>query len=140
MKHSETITHYAQILIDGGMEEQEAQTEEKPAEPTKQTSRRRRAAKPTMADAEKSVEKPSDKSQEQPAENIIAKDENVVVEVKPAEEKSAQTKPQKSAAKRALRRKTAPKSESVADADKSKEKKGAAEKKSTADNEQKELF
>ena len=119
---------------------QEAQTEEKPAEPTKQPSRRRRAAKPTMADAEKSVEKPSDKSQEQPAENIIAKDENVVVEVKPAEEKSAQPKTRKSAAKRAPRRKTAPKSESVADADKSKEKKGAAEKKSTADNEQKELF
>ena len=119
---------------------QEAQTEEKPAEPTKQPSRRRRAAKPTMADAEKSVEKPSDKSQEQPAENIIAKDENVVVEVKPAEEKSAQPKTRKSAAKRAPRRKTAPKSESGADADKSKEKKGAAEKKSTADNEQKELF
>lgn len=119
---------------------QEAQTEEKPAEPTKQPSRRRRAAKPTTADAEKSVEKPSDKSQEQPAENIIAKDENVVVEVKPAEEKSAQPKTRKSAAKRAPRRKTAPKSESVADADKSKEKKGAAEKKSTADNEQKELF
>ena len=119
---------------------QDVQTEEKPAEPTKQPSRRRRAAKPTMADAEKSVEKPSDKSQEQPAENIIAKDENVVVEVKPAEEKSAQPKTRKSAAKRAPRRKTAPKSESVADADKSKEKKGAAEKKSTADNEQKELF
>ena len=119
---------------------QDVQTEEKPAEPTKQPSRHRRAAKPTMADAEKSVEKPSDKSQEQPAENIIAKDENVVVEVKPAEEKSAQPKTRKSAAKRAPRRKTAPKSESVADADKSKEKKGAAEKKSTADNEQKELF
>ena len=119
---------------------QDVQTEEKPAEPTKQPSRHRRAAKPTMADAEKSVEKPSDKSQKQPAENIIAKDENVVVEVKPAEEKSAQPKTRKSAAKRAPRRKTAPKSESVADADKSKEKKGAAEKKSTADNEQKELF
>ena len=119
---------------------QEAQTEEKPAEPTKQTSRRRRAAKPTMADAEKSVEKPSDKSQEQPAENITAKEDVVVANVKQAEDKSAQTKPQKPAAKRAPRRKTAPKSESVADADKSREKKGAAEKKSTADNEQKELF
>ena len=123
---------------------QEAQTEEKPAEPTKQPSRRRRAAKPTMADAEKSVEKsaekPGDKPQEQPVENIIAKDEDVVVEVKPAEEKSAQPKMRKPAAKRAPRRKTAPKSESVADADKSREKKGAAEKKSTADNELKELF
>ena len=119
---------------------QEAQTEEKPAEPTKQPSRRRRAAKPTTADVEKLSEKQDEKPQEQPAENIIAKDENVVVEVKQAEDKPAQTKPQKSAAKRAPRRKTAPKSESVADADKSKEKKGAAEKKSTADNEQKELF
>ena len=123
---------------------QDVQTEEKPAEPTKQPSRRRRAVKHTTADAEKSTEKsaekPGDKSQEQPAENIIAKDENVVVEVKQVEDKSTQTKPQKSAAKRAPRRKPAPKSESVADADKAKEKKGAAEKKSTADNEQKELF
>ncbi len=123
---------------------QNAQTEEKPAEPTKQPSRRRRAAKPTMADAEKSAEKsaekPSNKPQEQPVENITVKEEPVVADVKQTEDKSAQTKPQKPAAKRAPRRKTAPKSESVADADKSKEKKGAAEKKSTADNEQKELF
>ena len=119
---------------------QEAQTEEKPAEPTKQPSRRRRAAKPTTADVEKLSEKQDEKPQEQPAENIIAKDENVVADVKQAEEKSAQPKTRKPAAKRAPRRKTAPKSESVADADKSKEKKGAAEKKSTADNEQKELF
>ncbi len=123
---------------------QNVQTEEKPAEPTKQPSRRRRAAKPTMADAEKSVEKsaekPGDKPQEQPVENIIVKEEPVVADVKQTEDKSAQTKPQKPAAKRAPRRKTAPKSESGADADKSKEKKGAAEKKTTADNEQKELF
>ena len=123
---------------------QEAQTEEKPAEPTKQTSRRRRAVKHTTADAEKSTEKsaekPSNKPQEQPAENSTVKEESVVADVKQAEDKSAQTKPQKPAAKRAPRRKPAPKSESVADADKSKEKKGAAEKKSTADNEQKELF
>ena len=119
---------------------QDVQTEEKPTEPTKQPSRRRRAAKPTMAGAEKSAEKPGDKPQEQPAENITAKEDVVVANVKQAEDKSAQTKPQKPAAKRAPRRKTAPKSESVADADKSKEKMGAAEKKSTADNEQKELF
>ena len=119
---------------------QDVQTEEKPAELTKQPSRRRRAAKHTTADAEKSAEKPSDKPQEQPAENIIAKDENVVVEVKQAEDKSTQTKPQKPAAKRAPRRKPAPKSESGADADKAKEKKGTTEKKTTADNEQKELF
>ena len=119
---------------------QEAQTEEKPAEPTKQTSRRRRAAKPTMADAEKSAEKPGDKPQEQPVENGTVKEESVVAGVKQVEDKSAQTKPQKPAAKRAPRRKPAPKSESGADADKAKEKKGAAEKKSTADNEQKELF
>ena len=112
---------------------QEAQTEEKPAEPTKQTSRRRRAAKPTMADAEKSVEKPSDKSQEQPAENITAKEDVVVANVKQAEDKSAQTKPQKSAAKRAPRRKTAPKSESGADV------KNLPEAPS-ANSEQKELF
>ena len=122
---------------------QDGQTVEKPAEPTKQPSRRRRAAKHTTADAEKSTEKsaekPGDKPQEQPAENITAK-EDVVANVKHAEDKPAQTKPQKSAAKRAPRRKTAPKSESVADADKSREKKGAAEKKSTADNEQKVLF
>ena len=123
---------------------QEAQTEEKPAEPTKQPSRRRRAVKHTTADTEKSTEKsaekPGDKPQDQPVENGIVKEESVVADVKQAEDKSAQTKPQKPAAKRAPRRKTAPKSESVADADKSKEKMGAAEKKSTADNEQKELF
>ena len=123
---------------------QNAQTDEKPTEPTKQPSRRRRAAKSTMADAEKSTEKsaekPGDKSQEQPVENIIVKEEPVVADVKQAEDKSAQTKPQKPAAKRAPRRKPAPKSESGADADKAKGKKGAAEKKSTADNEQKELF
>lgn len=126
------------------MPKQDVQTEEKPTEPTKQPSRRRRAAKPTMADAEKSVEKsaekPGDKPQEQPAENITVKEEPVAADVKQVEDKSAQTKPQKPAAKRAPRRKTAPKSESGADADKSKEKKGATEKKSTADNEQKELF
>ena len=123
---------------------QEAQTEEKPAEPTKQPSRRRRAAKPTTADAEKSVEKsaekPGDKPQEQPVENITVKEEPVVADVKQTEDKSAQTKPQKPAAKRAPRRKPAPKSESGADADKAKAKKGVAEKKTTADNEQKELF
>ena len=119
---------------------QEAQTEEKPAEQTKQPSRRRRAAKHTTADVEKSAEKPGDKPQEQPVENIIVKEESVVANVKPAEEKSAQPKTRKPAAKRAPRRKTASKSESGADADKSKEKKGATEKKSTADNEQKELF
>ena len=128
---------------------QDVQTEEKPAEPTKQPSRRRRAAKPTMADAEKSVEKsaeksaekPGDKPQEQPTENITVKEEPVVADVKQAEDKSAQTKPQKPAAKRAPRRKPAPKSESGADADKSKEKKGATAKKSPeSNNEQKELF
>lgn len=118
---------------------QNAQTEEKPAEPTKQPSRRRRAAKPTMADAEKSAEKPSNKPQEQPIENGTVKEESVIADVKQVEDKSAQTKPQKPAAKRAPRRKTAPKSESGADADKAKEKKGVAEKKSTSDNEQKEL-
>ena len=118
---------------------QNAQTEEKPAEPTKQPSRRRRAAKPTMADAEKSAEKPSNKPQEQPVENGTVKEEPVIADVKQVEDKSAQTKPQKPAAKRAPRRKTAPKSESGADADKAKEKKGVAEKKSTSDNEQKEL-
>ena len=123
---------------------QEAQTEEKPAEPTKQPSRRRRAVKHTTADAEKSTEKsaekPGDKPQEQPIENGTVKEESVVAGVKQVEDKSAQTKPQKPAAKRAPRRKPAPKSESGADADKAKEKKGVAEKKSTADNEQKELF
>lgn len=129
---------------------QDVQTEEKPAEPTKQPSRRRRAAKPTMADAEKSVEKsaekPGDKSQEQPVENIIAKEDVVAADVKQAEDKSAQTKPQKPAAKRAPRRKPAPKSESGAEsdklkADKSKAPRGASEKKSTeSNNEQKELF
>ena len=139
---------------------QDVQTEEKPAEPTKQPSRRRRAAKPTMADAEKSVEKsaekPGDKSQEQPVENITVKEEPVVADVKQAEDKSAQTKPQKPAAKRAPRRKPAPKSESGADADKSeadkpkadkpkanksKAQRGATAKKSTeSNNEQKELF
>ena len=62
---------------------QEAQTEEKPAEPTKQPARRRRAAKPTMAGAEKSAEKPGDKPQEQPVENITVKEESVVADVKP---------------------------------------------------------
>lgn len=124
---------------------QDAQTEEKPAEPTKQPSRRRRAAKPTMADADKSVEKsaekPGDKSQEQPAENITVKEEPVVADVKQAEDKSAQTKPQKPAAKRAPRRKPAPKSESGADANKPKAPRGASAKKSTeSNNEQKELF
>ena len=134
---------------------QDVQTEEKPAEPTKQPSRRRRAAKPTMADAEKSVEKsaekPGDKPQEQPVENITVKDEPVVADVKQAEDKSAQTKPQKPAAKRAPRRKPAPKSESGAETDKSeadkpkanksKAPRGAYEKKSTvSNNEQKELF
>lgn len=96
---------------------QDVQTEEKPAEPTKQPSRRRRAAKPTMADADK----------------------------------SAQTKPQKPAAKRAPRRKPAPKSESGAETDKSeadkpkankpKAQRGATAKKSPeSNNEQKELF
>ena len=134
---------------------QDVQTEEKPAEPTKQPSRRRRAAKPTMADAEKSVEKsaekPGDKPQEQPVENITVKDEPVVADVKQAEDKSAQTKPQKPATKRAPRRKPAPKSESGAETDKSeadkpkanksKAPRGAYEKKSTvSNNEQKELF
>ncbi|MBQ3197238.1 MAG: ribonuclease III [Alistipes sp.] len=133
---------------------QDVQTEEKPAEPTKQPSRRRRAAKPTMADAEKSAEKsaekPGDKPQEQPVENITVKEEPVVADVKQAEDKSAQTKPQKPAAKRAPRRKPAPKSESGAETDKleadkpkankSKAQRGATAKKSTADNEQKELF
>ena len=134
---------------------QDVQTEEKPAEPTKQPSRRRRAAKPTMADAEKSVEKsaekPGDKPQEQPVENITVKDEPVVADVKQAEDKSAQTKPQKPAAKRAPRRKLAPKGESGAETDKSeadkpkanksKAPRGASEKKSTeSNNEQKELF
>lgn len=123
---------------------QEAQTEEKPAEPTKQLSRRRRAAKHTTADAEKSTEKsaekPGDKSQEQPIENVTVKEESVIADVKQAEDKPTQPKTRKPAAKRAPRHKTAPKSESVADADKSREKKGTAEKKSTADNEQKELF
>ena len=134
---------------------QDVQTEEKPAKPTKQPSRRRRAAKPTMADAEKSVEKsaekPGDKPQEQPAENITVKEEPVVADVKQAEDKSAQTKPQKPAAKRAPRRKPSPKSESGAETDKSeadkpkanksKAPRGASEKKSTvSNNEQKELF
>lgn len=124
---------------------QDVQTEEKPAEPTKQSSRRRRAAKPTMADAEKSVEKsaekPGDKPQEQPAENITIKEEPVVADVKQAENKFAQTKPQKPAVKRSPRRKPLPKGELGANADKSKEKKGASEKKSTeSNNEQKELF
>lgn len=133
---------------------QDVQTEEKPAEPTKQPSRRRRVAKPTTADAEKSVEKsaekPGDKPQEQPVENITVKDEPVVADVKQAEDKSAQTKPQKPAAKRSPRRKPAPKGESGADAEKpeadkpkankSKAPRGASKKKSTADNEQKELF
>ena len=139
---------------------QDVQTEEKPAEPTKQPSRRRRAAKPTMADADKSVEKsaekPGDKSQEQPAENITVKEEPVVADVKQAEDKSAQTKPQKPAAKRAPRRKPAPKSESGAETDKSeadkseadkpkankpKAQRGATAKKSPeSNNEQKELF
>ena len=134
---------------------QDVQTEEKPAEPTKPPSRRRRAAKPTMADAEKSVEKsaekPGDKPQEQPAENITVKEEPVVADVKQAEDKSAQTKPQKPAAKRAPRRKPAPMSESGAETDKSeadkpkanksKAPRGAYEKKSTvSNNEQKELF
>lgn len=134
---------------------QDAQTEEKPAEPTKQPSRRRRAAKPTMANADKSVEKsaekPGDKSQEQPAENITVKEEPVVADVKQAEDKSAQTKPQKPAAKRAPRRKPAPKSELGAETDKSeadkpkankpKAPRGATEKKSPgSNNEQKELF
>lgn len=137
------------------MPTQDGQTEEKPAEPTKQPSRRRRAAKPTMADAEKSVEKlaekPGDKSQEQPAENITVKEEPVVADVKQAEDKSAQTKPQKPAAKRAPRRKPSPKSESGAETDKSeadkpkankpKAQKGATAKKSPeSNNEQKELF
>ena len=134
---------------------QDVQTEEKPAEPTKQPSRRRRAAKPTTADAEKSTEKsaekPGDKPQEQPAENITVKEESVVADVKQAEDKSAQTKPQKPAVKRSPRRKPAPKSESGAEtekpeadkpkANKSKAPRGASEKKSTeSNNEQKELF
>lgn len=134
---------------------QDVQTEEKPAEPTKQPSRRRRAAKLTMADAEKSVEKsaekPGNKPQEQPAENITVKEEPVVADVKQVEDKSAQTKSQKPAAKRAPRRKPAPKSESGADADKSeadkpkankpKAQRGATAKKSPeSNNEQKELF
>ena len=102
---------------------QDVQTEEKPAEPTKQPSRRRRAAKPTMADAEKSVEKsaekPGDKPQEQPVENITVKEEPVVADVKQAEDKSAQTKPQKPAAKRVPRRKPLPKGESGAETEKS---------------------
>lgn len=134
---------------------QDVQTEEKPAEPTKQSSRRRRAAKPTMADAEKSVEKsaekPGNKSQEQPTENITVKGESVVADVKQVEDKSAQTKPQKPAAKRAPRRKPSPKSESGAETDKSeadkpkankpKAQRGATAKKSPeSNNEQKELF
>lgn len=130
---------------------QDVQTEEKPAEPRKQPSRRRRTTKPTTVDVEKLSEKQDEKPQEQPAENITVKEESVVADVKQVEDKSAQTKPQKPAAKRAPRRKPAPKSESGADADKSeadkpkanksKAPRGASAKKSTeSNNEQKELF
>ena len=112
---------------------QDVQTEEKPAEPKKQPSRRRRAAKPVAADTEKSVEKQGEKPQVQPVENTTAKEENVVADVVQAEDKPSQPKTRKPAAKRAPRRKSAPKNEVAADV------KNLSEVPS-ANSEQKELF
>ena len=112
---------------------QDVQTEEKPAEPKKQPSRRRRAAKPVAADTEKSVEKQGEKPQAQPVENTTAKEENVVADVVQAEDKPTQPKTRKPAAKRAPRRKSAPKNEVAADV------KNLSEVPS-ANSEQKELF
>ncbi len=112
---------------------QDVQTEEKPAEPKKQPSRRRRAVKPVAADTEKSVEKQGEKPQAQPVENTTAKEENVVADVVQAEDKPAQPKTRKPAAKRAPRRKSAPKNEVAADV------KNLSEVPS-ANSEQKELF
>ena len=112
---------------------QDVQTEEKPAEPKKQPSRRRRVAKLVAADTEKSVEKQGEKPQAQPVENTTAKEENVVADVVQAEDKPAQPKTRKPAAKRAPRRKSAPKNEVAADV------KNLSEVPS-ANSEQKELF
>lgn len=117
---------------------QDAPTEEKPAEPKKQPSRRRRAVKPATLGVEhsaaKEVEKPQEKPQEQPVEKVSVTEESASVDVlQQTEDRPNQSKLRKPVVKRAPRRKSPAKSEATTDV-------VNASANSSVNNEQKELF
>lgn len=113
---------------------QDAPTEEKPVEPKKQPSRRRRAAKPATPGVEHSAAKEVEKSQEQLIEEAPATEESASVEVsQQTEDKPKQPKTRKPAVKRAPRRKSPAKNEAATDA-------ATTSATPSANNEQKELF
>ena len=113
---------------------QDVPSEEKPAEPKKQPSRRRRATKPATSGVEQSAEREEEKPQEQPVEKASVVEESASVEAaQQTEDKPKQTKTRKPAVKRAPRRKSSAKSETAADAT-------DMSVTTSADNGQKELF
>ena len=113
---------------------QDAPTEEKPAEPKKQPSRRRRAVKPATPGVEHSAAKEVEKPQEQPVEKVSVTEESASVEVlQQTEDRPNQSKLRKPVVKRAPRRKSPAKSEATTDV-------VNASVNSSVNNEQKELF
>lgn len=113
---------------------QDAPTEEKPAEPKKQPSRRRRAVKPATPGVEHSAAKEVEKPQEQPVEKVSVTEESASVDVlQQTEDRPNQSKLRKPVVKRAPRRKSPAKSEATTDV-------VNASANSSVNNEQKELF